>query len=122
MTLLAVTLNDGDIYNTQKILFNDYFNKYKLYKILDKNNFFYDDSLIDRKLYIKNSFSYPLTSDEVDKVYTTIKIGNNSREGVVGRVIVKLDNDVIGSVNLYERENKKKDISIFQRVLKFFKN
>ena len=36
MTLLAVTLNDGDIYNTQKILFNDYFNKYKLYKILDK--------------------------------------------------------------------------------------
>ena len=52
----------------------------------------------------------------------TIKIGNNSREGVVGRVIVKLDNDVIGSVNLYERENKKKDISIFQRVLKFFKN
>ena len=122
MTLLAVTLNDGDIYNTQKILFNDYFNKYKLYKILDKNSFFYDDSLIDRKLYIKKSFSYPLTSDEVDKVYTTIKIGNNSREGVVGRVIVKLDNDVIGSVNLYERENKKKDISIFQRVLKFFKN
>lgn len=122
MTLLAVTLNDGDIYNRQKVLFNDYFNKYESYKILDKDSFYYNDSLIDRKLYIKKSFSYPLTRDEVDKVYTTIKIGNNSQDGIVGKVIIKLDNDVIGSVNLYEKANKKKDISIFQRILDFFKN
>ena len=70
LNLTIVTLNDGDEYNTHKELYEEMFNKYKNYKIIDKKEFNNSKSYIKENLYIKSSFSYPLTEKETEQVKT----------------------------------------------------
>lgn len=111
LNLTAVSLNDGNIYTTSETLYEYGFNNYKKYLILDKNNFKIDDNYYKEKIYIKNSFSYPLTESEKEFVKVLVKltkfkdIKNND---VVGSVIVTLDNKEIYNDFVYiskEKEN-----------------
>lgn len=116
LRLIIVSLNDGDIYERHKRLYNKYLNEYHNYMIVDKNKFYIDSSLIDGNYYIKDSFYYPLSDDEIDDVSTLIRIDNNSR------IIVKLKDKEIGNISIYKKsENKKKDNNIFQKIASFFK-
>lgn len=84
--------------------------------ILDKDNFDINSSLRG-DIYIKESFSYPLSDNEVDKVSKKV-IYNNKKSGVVGEVLVYLEDSLIHKEKLYLKESK---ISFFERILEWFK-
>lgn len=84
--------------------------------ILDKDYFDVKSSL-NGKLYIKNSFSYPVSDDEKDKIDKRI-VYNGKKDNQVGQVLVYLDNDLIHKENIYLQKEK---IGFFDRIKAFFR-
>ena len=70
LNLVVVTLNDGNDWDDHKKLFEYGFNNYKSYQILNKDNFKVDNDIYYKnyKLYINNSFSYPIELTEEDSI------------------------------------------------------
>lgn len=121
LVLGIVTLDDPDLYENHAALYDKFFSKYKLYTIIDKNSFTMDTNFVGSDVYVKNSFKYPLREDEVDNISTIIKISNDSKNDVVGKINVEIDKKQIGSVDVYrKKEEKKEDMSIFQKIKKLF--
>lgn len=122
MVLSIVTLKDADLYNNHENMYKKYFNKYKLYTIIDKNNFIMDSNFIDSEVYIKKSFKYPLSEDELSSVSTVVKINNNYNEDekIVGKIIIKFKEEEIGNIDIYRKINKKKDKNILQKFKNLF--
>lgn len=116
LNLTIVTLNDPDIYETHESLYNYYFSKYKNYTIIDKNNLVIDENALDKDVYVKESFIYPLKENELDKITTNVKIKDNNSENI-GVIEVYLDKDKIGQIKLYTSKivQKKKEQSFFQK-------
>ncbi|MBO5414358.1 MAG: D-alanyl-D-alanine carboxypeptidase [Bacilli bacterium] len=109
LNLTAVTLNDGGEYQTHKNLYEYAFNKYKRYKILDKNKFSVNKSFFKDSLYIKESFYYPLTEEEKENIKTVVKITKKKgykNKQQVGRVDIYLGNEKIDSVKVYVKIKK----------------
>ena len=119
MNLIAVTLDDSDCYFNHKRLYESIFKLYNNYKIIDKDDFVIDSSLIKNNVYIKKSFSYPLKKNEVDKISTSIHI-NDSKKGKVGEITIKLDSKKIGCIDVFSKEKEKEKMSFLQRLLKLF--
>jgi D-alanyl-D-alanine carboxypeptidase len=119
ITLGIVTLNDSDIYNNHKDLYEKYFNKCKKYLIIDKNNFKIDSSFIDNDVYLKKSFKYVLCDDEIKNIKTFIELTNDSNNGVVGYIVIKLNDYEVGKINIYKKE-KKEDNNIFHKFISLF--
>ena len=112
LTLTIVSLDDSSIYDNHKYLYNEYFSKYKNYVVFKKGNI----SINNTFYYINKSFKYPLTKDETDSIRTLIKINNN-----IEQIEIYYDNDVIGRIDLYKKENKKKKKnSLLQNMFKLF--
>ena len=103
-------------YNNHISMYENMFSKYKNYLILDKNSFNYKSNL-DGKLYIKNSFIYPLTKEEKDKISKKIMF-NNKTKNEVGEILIYLDKDLIHKEKVYLREAHE---SFFQKLKKLFK-
>ena len=122
MVLSIVTLKDADLYNNHENMYKKYFNEYKLYTIIDKNNFIMDSNFIDSEVYIKKSFKYPLSEDELSSVSTVVKINNNyyEYEKIVGKIIIKFKEEEIGNIDIYRKINKKKDKNILQKFKNLF--
>ena len=121
LTLSIVTLDDSDIYSNHKKLYEKYFSKYDNYVIVDKNSFSLPNSFYDGKIYIKNSFIYPLEENELEDITTLIKIHNVTKNNVVGNIIIKNKDKQIGKINVYKKiQNKKKDKNIFQKLKGLF--
>ena len=121
LNLTAVSLNDGNIYTTSENLYEYGFSNYKKYLILDKNNFKIDSNFYKNKIYIKNSFSYPLTDVEKENIKVLVKLNkfNNVKDNEpIGTVNVYLDNNEIYSDYVYV-SNKK--ISFIERIKMWFK-
>lgn len=118
MNLIIVTLEDNDIYDTHKNLYDKYFSTYKKYTIVDKKNFKVDKSLINKDVYIKNSFKYPLQKSELNKIYIIVQISNKSLKNEIGKVIIKLNNKEIGFLKIYSKE--KEEENFFQKIKKLF--
>lgn len=109
LNLTVVTLNDGGEYQTHKNLYEYAFNKYKRYKILDKNKFSVNKSFFKDSLYIKESFYYPLTEEEKENIKTVVKITKKKgykNKQQVGRVDIYLGNEKIDSVKVYVKIKK----------------
>lgn len=123
LNLTIVTLDDNNEYETHENLYEEYFKKYKKYTIIDKNDFCIDDNFYNGNPYIKESFEYPLTKEELSKIKTEIKIDKNiptSKEKIIGTVTIKLDNEKIGSLYIYDKQNKKEDKGIFSKLKTLF--
>lgn len=121
LTLTIVSLDDSEIYENHKNMYNIYFSKYKNYNIVDSGNISFPDSFNQGKLYIKDSFKYPLLENELDNISTLVKVDTPKKNNVTGEVIISLDNKEIGKVNIYLKEEKKlKDKSIFQKLKELF--
>ena len=118
VTLTIVSLDDNEIYETHEYLYDKYFDKYKLYTVVDKNTFKMDKTLYPEDVYLKKSFKYLLSSSELEQVSTLMKINNNSVDNTIGEVIISLNNKKIGTVNIYKREKKKDRLTIFQKLKK----
>ena len=115
VTLTIVSLDDNDIYETHEYLYDKYFDKYKLYTIVDKNKFVIDKTLYPEDIYLKKSFKYLLTLEESKSVTTLIKLNEKVNSNVIGEIIISLDNEEIGRLNIYKKEKKKDRLTIFQK-------
>lgn len=122
LNLIAVTLNDGDHYDTQKRLFDYVFSKYKSTLIIDKDNINFNSKHYD-DLYINYNFSYPLKDGELDKIERHIdlyQLENYQNNQKVGEISVTLDGEKIYSENIYVKKDKKKNNSLFDNIIDFF--
>ena len=119
LRLLIVSLDDSNIYDHHSSLYEQYFNIYKRYEIVAKNRFYVDPSITNKHLYLKDSFYYPLTSDEVEKVSTMIHIFQDGDESSLkaGKIEIKLRDVIIGEIDIYEtKSQKKKPLGFFQKI------
>lgn len=96
-------------------IYEDIFNNYKYYQVINKDCFKVETS--NDKLYIKESFSYPLTTVEKDKISTKIEMNNNSKSHIKGYLYVYLDDEIIKKIDIYSKEEKE---SFFDKIKKLF--
>ncbi len=122
MNLLIVTIDDEDTYINHEKMYEYYFNNYKNYLILDKENFKVPKSLFSNNYYLKNNFSYPLTKEEFKNIKTKIIVNDKDNSNVLGTVIISLNNKVIHEEKIYSKEKSKKSESLFKKIINFFKN
>ena len=122
LRLLIVTIDDNDIYNHHKALYNQFFNQYQQYLIVQKDKFFIDPSITKKQLYLKKSFSYPLTKQEIDDISTVVHIFKEyDTNSIAGTVEVKLRDMVIGELDIYEKKRKKKKpVGFFRNLINLF--
>ena len=120
LNLLIVTLDDFDIYENHKRLYDYYFNNYKNYLLLDKDNFKDQNTLFKDNYYIKNSFSYPLTIEEFNKIEKKIIV--DSIDNKLRRIDIYLDNKLLHEEIIYKLENTKEKESILRKIKKIIKN
>ena len=119
LELTIVTLNDPNEYETHKSLYEKIYDKYKNYKIVDKNNFSIDKSFYDKKIYLKDSFYYPLTNEEINNIKTVVEIKNsNSNRPKIGKVKIYLSNKKIGELPIYTKQKEKENKSLLQKFKK----
>lgn len=120
LLLTVVTLNDDNIYEHHEKLYEEFFDRYHYFKIVDRNSFRINPSLIfDKNVFIRNDFYYPLSDDEIEKISTFIRIDDSNKEKV-GRIEINFDNKKIGEIPIFQ-ENKKEDKkSIFHWFKKLF--
>lgn len=116
LDLVMVSIGNDYGYESHKNTYENIFLSYKKYKILDKNNFKVNNNF-EGKLYINNSFCYPLKEDEIDKITKKV-IFNNKKEGNVGEVLIYLDKELIHKESIYLKEKK---VSILDKIKTFFK-
>ncbi len=124
LNLTIVTLNDANEYQTHESLYEYCFNKYKNFLIVDKDNFDIDDNFYKGNLYIKKSFSYPLTKEEESLVNVVVKLDkldNYKNNDQVGSVIVNLKDKKIFETEVYVKKNKNKKENLLKRIIKFLK-
>ena len=122
LNLLIVTLDDDNMYENHEKLYEYYFNNYQNTTILDKDKFKVPSNIFKKNYYIKESFTYPLTSEEKDNIKTKI-IVNDKDDSKLGSVQVLLNNKVIYEEDILSKTNKvneSKD-SLFEKIGKFFK-
>lgn len=118
LSLSVITLDDPNIYETHKSLYEMIYKKYKNYTIIDRNKFTLENSFYEGKSYLKNSFTYPLTVSERKKIKTKIIMFNEKElKEIIGYIQIKLDDEIIGRVNIYKKDEKKEDeISTFVKL------
>ena len=120
LSLTIVTLSDGDIYNNHIDLYEDFFSKYKRYKIIDKNNFRIDKEFVDEDVYLEDSFYYPLTSNEVNDIKTVVHFLDDSATDEIGTIEIFLSNQKIGELPIYRKIKKKEQFSFFDWLRQLF--
>jgi D-alanyl-D-alanine carboxypeptidase len=122
LNLTTITLNDPNEYQTHQELYNKNFNKYKNYKIIEKENFKISKSIYEEDVYIKESFTYPLTEEELESIKTKIHI-TNKNNSEVGKIQIELNNKVIKEIPIYKKIQKKEESTLnklFQKLKSLF--
>ncbi len=113
MTLTIVTLDDADLYEHHKKLYESFFEDYHRYTIVSKEEFIWEDKTYQ----IKENFSYPLKEEETSQIQTFLQIHSKDKKGESGSISIYLNQSKIGEVPLYEKiEKKKEDKTIFQKI------
>lgn len=123
LNLTAVTLNDPNEYTSHENMYEYGFNNYKNYLIVDKNNFDIDDNFYKDDIFIRKSFSYPLTDTELEKVSVVVeilKLTNYKNNDKVGEIIVRLDKEEIFRENIYVKLVNKKEKNFLNNIKELF--
>ena len=116
--LTIVSLNYYNHYDTQKLLYEDMFNKYYKKVILTKEEF----RRQNKDLYIKNDLSYPLKKGEENDIDIKVVLGNTLEYN--GEVIVTLKGKDIIHEKVYKKEIEKanyKSENFLIKIKDFFK-
>lgn len=117
--IVVVTLNDPNDFSNHKALYEKYFNKYKSYKILSK-----DEKFQNKNYYIKNDKYIALTNDEYKKINKEIVLYDDNVSDIVGYILIKLDDKVLVKEYIYEKKNivkKEKKKSFIDKIKSFFR-
>lgn len=123
LNLIAVTLNAGDDWNDHIWMYENAFKKYDLAEIISAGNVkSIKNSFYKKKIFVKTSVEYPLTSDEESQIRVKYKMlkpkvtWKNQEEKVpevVGSAVVYLGDKEIDNVPVYYRHKQEKDDSIW---------
>jgi len=119
MNLVIVTLNDPNDFLDHKNLYEEYFDKYKSYKVLDKKR----EKFENKSYYIKNDRYLTLTEEEYKNIDKEILFYDANVSDLVGELKVKLDNEVVIKEYIYEKVVKKnsvKKLSLWDKFKKIF--
>lgn len=121
MDLVIVTLNDPNDFSNHENLYEEMFNKYSMYEILNKDKFEVENNDYYRdRLYIENNFSYPATEAESALFIIDIKlekIKNYKDNDKVGELVIKLDKTIIHTEDIYiDKEDVVKKKSFFEKL------
>ena len=115
LNIVIVSKGNTYGYKSHINMYEDTFSKYKNYILLDKN-YFNERTNLNGKLYIKNSFKYPLSSEEYNNIKKVL-VYNKNKKGYVADLLIYLNDNEIHREKVYLKENKK---SIFKRIISFF--
>lgn len=122
LALTTVTLNDDNEYDTHIALYDYVFENYKNYKFIDCNDFEVETDSKKDQIYIKESFSYPMSKEEYEnsKVVLTMDTYKKHKDkDKIGVVKVMLYDEVLYSEDVYIKT--KENLSFFERVANWFK-
>ena len=123
LTLTTVTLNDSDIYGTHQELYEDMFNKYENYKLVNQKTFPITTKTNNKNAYIKEDITYPVTSNEKDNLSVKIILYEEKQNNVIGELKAYYNDDEFKSIKIYEKEKViKEEKTFFQKVINFFKD
>ena len=117
LSLIAVTLNNSNIYENQQQIYEEIFSEYKNYKIIDKEKI--NKNLILYNGYIKDDFYYPLTKEETENIKKFLHITKNSNKQN-NKIIIYLNKKIIGEIPIYLKINTKKEENFFLKLKSFF--
>ncbi len=118
LSLTTVTLNDPNDFLDHQSLYEIYFEKYQNYLILNKKNFeVVDNNFYNKKLYIKNNFTYALTPEEKKRINITVELKNNLNKNKAGYAYVYFDDSLIQKETIYYKKEKKE--SLWTKVKKW---
>lgn len=108
MNLIVVTFNDGNDFSDHQELYDKYFENYERVKVLDKNDDYGDEFVLKNDFYlVKND------DDKVDTKVTKYKLDGAVNGSIVGKVEVILNDEIIGSRNLYYEKKSVSDNKSF---------
>lgn len=118
--LVVVTLNDGNDFENHKNLYEEYFEKYNLYKVLDKDSFSLTNDTYDN-LYLKNDFNILLTDEEHKSLRVDYEIKTDSKTEEVGTANIYLNDKLVGSEKLFtkEKEEKEEKVGFLKRFFRW---
>lgn len=122
--LIIVTMKDAGRFNTHKKLYEEYFDKYDRYKVLDKYTFVIKEDYYKKyHLYIKDDVYVMLSKDELNKVNVNIELikKKNIKSGdIVGKAKIYVKDEFIEEANIYALSSSDKMDKV-KRSLFFWK-
>lgn len=116
MILTIVSLNDSNIYQNHKQLYEKYYSIYKMYEIINHKSFHMNSSFFPKDVYLKQSFSYPLKEDEIEDITTLVSFHSTRKNGKAGTITIRFGDKNIGSINLFQKKKEEKDSSLFTKI------
>ena len=118
MNFVVVTLNDPNDFSDHLNLYEEYFKKYKSYKVLDSK-----DKFSNEKYYIKNDKYVALTQDEFKSIKKEVVYYDNNVSDIVGFINIKLNDKLLAKEYIYEKKEtvkKKKKMNFMEKIKKLF--
>ena len=118
MNFVVVTLNDPNDFSDHLNLYEEYFKKYKSYKVLDSK-----DKFSNEKYYIKNDKYVALTQDEFKSIKKEVVYYDNNVSDIVGFINIKLNDKLLAKEYIYEKKEtvkKKKRMNFIEKIKKLF--
>lgn len=128
LNLVVVTLNNGNDFSEHVDLYEEAFEIYRRYDILNEGmiNIYDEKYYSEYNLYLKNQFSYPLNSQEKDTIFLKFEIEkkrNFGAEDTIGKIKVMIGDKKVYEDDVYIGSKKPtKKNNIFQKISNWFED
>lgn len=124
LNLVAVTLNDGNDFIDHQNLYKEAFENYKSYQIVKEGLIeIIGENYYNQEFYIKESFNYPLTNKEKNKIILKINLlqkENYQNNEKIGNIVIKLEDKELKNIDIFIKKIEQK--SLFQKIKEWIKN
>ena len=126
LNLTVVTIQDGSDFSDHEKLYEEAFNSYKNYQILNSGSISIlgEDYYKNNELYLKNDFTYPLTDSEKETINLKFELEKKrdyKNDDQVGNVQIHVGDKIVHTEDIYVKLDKTK-LSFFDKLKNFFTN
>ncbi len=122
--LIIVTLNDPNDFTNHQKLYEEYFAKYQLVKVIDHQKYKITDAAYpNQTLYLKNDVNIMLSKEEKNKVKITLNLNKpqENKTNLVGFLSVQIAGDEIARENIYlQTQNNPLKSSFWAKIKSWF--
>jgi len=122
INIVVVTLNDPNDWQDHKEIYNNIFNTYKSYELINKDKIKIKENKYykDNHLYVKNNYNLTLKKEELKKInlnYNLYKLKDYVNDSLVGYVEVILNDHIYHKEPIYIKIKKEnKNLSKWQKI------